>query len=90
MAYTNVETVGAALAALNGARRALRPEFCKITRGQRAVYVQKTSYGTKEVWGALSVTVRAARTINAALKEYPNFWVIDDQNGDWIGVLAIQ
>ena len=90
MAYTNVEAIGPALAALNGARRALRPEFCKINRSKRAVHVQKTAYGTKEVWGAMTVTKRAADTINAALAAYPGLWVIEDQKGDWIGVVAIE
>jgi hypothetical protein len=42
MAYTNVATQDTALAALNGARQALRPEFCHVSAKDRRVYFEYT------------------------------------------------
>lgn len=90
MAYTNVETLSAALAALNGARRALRPDYCIITLFRREVRVRRTVYAMKETWGAVTVAERAAATVNGLLREYPNLWVIENLKGELVHAVTVE
>ncbi len=86
MAYTNVETLDDALAALNGARHAFRPEFFDISYEDGAVQIGCTAYATKEIWSATTVTGRAICTINGALVADPSLRLIEDHKGDWVAI----
>ncbi len=62
MAYTNVETLDDALAALNGARQPFRPDFCLISSHAdgRGISVRwNGGYATREINSATTVVWRA-------------------------------
>lgn len=83
MAYTNVEKLDDALAALNGARQAFRPEFCVICVKERRVHFEHYGYGSREINSATTVTWRAVRTINKALEANPHLYLFEDHKGHW-------
>lgn len=89
MAYTNVETLRDALAALNGARQALRPEFCLIRKEARRVHLEHNAYGTREINSAMTVTWRAVQTINKALEDNPGFHLFADHKGHWVIIRGV-
>lgn len=90
MAYTNVEKLDDALAALNTARCAFRPDFCLINRDDdgRGISVEGRWYATREINSATTVVCRAARTVGAALKADPALRIVGDYKGRWIAIRA--
>ncbi|SNR59996.1 hypothetical protein EYF88_13915 [Paracoccus sediminis] len=86
MAYTNVEKLDDALAALNGARQAFRPDFCLITKKEGRVDFCFFGYGSREINSATTVTWRAVRTINKALEADPGLKLFEDHKGHWVAV----
>lgn len=89
MAYTYVATLDNALAALNGARQALRPEFCCISERDRRVYFENYGYGIREINSAITVTWRAVQTVNRALDDDPNLRLVEDHKGRWVAIRNI-
>lgn len=89
MAYTNVSKLDSALAALNGARQALRPNFCCVREKGRHVYFENYGYGTREINSAITVTWRAVQTVNRALDEDPNLRIVEDHKGRWVAIRKI-
>lgn len=91
MAYTNVETLDAALAALNGARGAFRPEFCLITchSDGRGISVRwGGGYATREINSATTVVWRAKETVNDKLAADPALRLVEDHKGWWVAIRA--
>lgn len=88
MSYTNVETLDDALAALNGARQALRPDFCLIILTEGRVHLEYYGYGTREINSATTVTLRAMRTVNNALGADPSLRLVEDHKGHWVAIRA--
>jgi hypothetical protein len=89
MAYTNVKTLDAALAALNGARGAFRPEFCLITRDAswRGISVKwGGGYATREINSATTVVWRAMKTVNDKLAADPALCIVEDHKGWWVAI----
>lgn len=89
MAYTDVETMDAALAALNGARHAFRPEFCLITRDAswRGISVEwGGGCATREINSATTVVYRAMRTVNDILGADPSLCIVEDHKGWWVAI----
>ncbi|ADE86295.1 hypothetical protein [Rhodobacter capsulatus] len=91
MAYTNVENLDDALAVLNGAHRAFRPDFCQITRDDdgRGITVDwGGGYATREINGATTVVYRAMMTVNGAMKADPALRLVVDHKGWWVAIRA--
>jgi hypothetical protein len=89
LAYTNVEKLDDALAALNGARQAFRPEFCLIRRAEsgRSIIVQWSgAYSTREINSATTVVWRAKQTVDAALNANPGLRIINDHMDSWVAI----
>ena len=90
MAYTNVETLDDALAALNTARCAFRPDFCLITRDDdgRGISVEGRWYATREINSAQTVVWRAKETVNDKLAADSALRLVEDHKGRWVAIRA--
>ena len=89
MAYTNVETLAVALAALNSARQAFRREFCYILFAGNRVFTGSSKKGIGEINSAMTVVRRAQQTVNNALEADPALRLSKDQEDRWIIIRTV-